>query len=162
VGSSTSSAATNPSAAEASSTEVITWQRVERIVASDPLVRSADVAAIRGEPFRIDQDQFPPPILFAEDAAESKPRRGDPKVPLGLTLKSTIVGASRRAAYINKKLYFEGTEIRGDDGRTYLLKAVHPRKVVLEEAGQTFELKIASRAPVVGAGKPRDVMDDVK
>ena len=142
----------------------LTWKTVDRVLESDPLVRSAEVAEIRGETFRIDPDQFPPPILFAEDVSESKSRSqsGDSAIPEGLALKSTILGETRRAAYINKKLYFEGAEVLSEDGQTYLLKAVQPRKVVLEQAGQTFELKIADRAPIAGAGTSSHVRDDVK
>jgi hypothetical protein len=141
----------------------ITWQTAERILETDPLVRSAEVAAIHSEPFRVDRDQFPPPILFAEEPAESKPQPEKPSdlvAPIGLVLKSTIVGVSRRAAYINTKLYFEGAEIRGENGQVYRLKSVHPRKVVLDQDGQELELKITEPRSLGAAAQ--HVTDDGK
>jgi hypothetical protein len=58
---------TRPDAPRTTSTSrSITWEKAEAVLASDPLVRSAEVAAIHGNPFQIAPDQFSPPILFAE------------------------------------------------------------------------------------------------
>lgn len=132
----------------------ITWQHVDEVLDRDPLVRSAEVAAFHSDPFRMDDDQFPPPILFAEEqAAAAEPydeELDEPANPAGLILKSTIVGVSRRAAYINTRLYFEGTDVPAEDGRTYRLTAVYPRRVVLQTDEETFELKIANNRPSSG------------
>jgi len=135
----------------------ITWQRADAFLNSDPLVRSAEVAAIQAAPFRVNPDQFAPPILFADatgakgkqsappksasvpkpaDAASTEPAE---KLPEGLVLKSTIVGERRRAALINETLYVEGSVIQVD-GTSYLLAAVHPRQVELRRGEQVFVL----------------------
>jgi hypothetical protein len=141
------------------------WEQVAAALESDPLVRSVEVAAIQGDPFRIDFDQFSPPILFEEDPRDvSEPllRGKKPeatarvldaspqlvKAPPGLVLKSTIVGLKRRAALINSKLYYEGKDIYVD-GEVYRLTAIAPRKVILSRGQEQFELEIA-RAPEAG------------
>ena len=117
---------------------------------SDPLVRSVEVAALEGAPFRVDDDQFPPPILFNDEPkrrtriATTDPMQ-DSGAPDGLVLKSTIVGIQRRAAWINSKLYFQGSEIRVG-GKTFRLTAVHPKRVVIQHGDKSFELKLADRA----------------
>lgn len=131
-----------------------TWERGERLLRTAALVRSVDVAALRGDPFKMDRDQFPPPVLFEEEPfkapiaakpqAEIKPPSiTDAKLAEKLVLKSTIVSAKRRAAFINDKLYYEGREIQVD-GQTYVLSVVSPRKVLLKQGTATFELIIPS------------------
>jgi hypothetical protein len=106
-----------------------------------------EVAAIQSDPFRVDNDQFPPPVLFAEEPKEEpKPAAvakepTEPKSLERLVLKSTIVGVNRRAAFINSRLYHEGKEVRVD-GESYLLSAVYPRRVILKQGDREFELKI--------------------
>jgi len=127
-------------------TGTFSWQNVDEFIASDPLVHSAEVAAIQSNPFRIDEDQFPPPVLFAKDVGTTDaahPNRRTTQVrPTGdLHLKSTIVGVKRRAAYINSKLYFEGADFNVK-GVQYRLAAVHQRKVILRRGSALIELKI--------------------
>lgn len=131
----------------------LTWRNAAKIMESDPLVKSVELSAIQAEPFRIDPDQFPPPVLFAEssDSGATPSGRnspGDSNRPDKLVLTSTIVGVQRRAALINRRLYFEGSKITVA-GETYHLAAVHPRRVILTQGGRSFELKIA-RQPVPG------------
>lgn len=125
------------------------WERGEKLLQTDPLVRSVEVAALRGDPFRMDRDQFPPPILFEDEpvkataASARVPVVSDTKLAEKLVLKSTIVGRKRRAAFINDKLYYEGREIQVD-GQKYLLSAVFPRKVQITQGTTVFELAIKS------------------
>lgn len=124
-----------------------TWQGAEQALQTDPLVQSAELAAIGANPFRMDPDQFPPVVSFAEEPKPSPPNPASPaRAPRnsgeGLVLKSTIVGVQRRAAFINSNLYFEGAQIR-TGGQTFLLVAVRPKSVVLQGAAETFELTIA-------------------
>lgn len=130
------------------------WQNADELLSTDPLVRSAEAAAIQGNPFQIDWDQFPPPILFAEESDDrltsgiAKPATpppsglSPPATPEGLILKSTIVGVSRRAAFINSRLYHEGKNVRTKDGQSYLISAIFPRKVVLIRDNEAYELRI--------------------
>ncbi|MEX0702663.1 MAG: hypothetical protein WD069_11255 [Planctomycetales bacterium] len=123
-----------------------TWDQSARTLESDPLVKTADAATIGGDPFRVDAGQFPPPILFAEEPARVAPSQPAApavaeKLPDDMELKSTIIGRTRRAAFINDKLYAEGADVR-IGGETYRLEAVHPRRVLLKRGGLAFELKI--------------------
>ena len=140
-----------------------TWQTADDLLQSDPLVRSAEVAAIESDPFHIHPDQFPPPVLFAEEVPAEAERAGkvaaNPSAteePAGLSLKSTIVGVSRRAAFINRKLYVEGAEIRVN-GESYVVKEIHPRRVLLTKGRSVVELRIAGRGESSEpAGESRD------
>lgn len=141
--------AVSPSAADATHTAHVTWDRAADVLEHDPLVKSADAAAIGGDPFRIDHGQFPPPILFAAEATNpvSKPAPVETaaELPDDVVLKSTIIGRTRRAAFINTRLYHEGADVRVG-GETYRLESVHPRRAVLTRGGKTFELKIPGPA----------------
>lgn len=138
-----------------------------RTATRDPLVQSAEVAAIGSEVFRSGDGSIAAPKLleeaFANEPGEVMPTCAtvtNEPAPLGggLELKSTIIGVSRRAAYINRKLYFEGTTIE-DGGMTYELTAVHPDKVVLKQGNRTIELTVARQAPVTAA-KPNNSNTD--
>lgn len=124
---------------------VYSWENVDELLERDPLVQSAEVADRHRDPFGVDPDQFPPPIAFAEEpkSSASWPAGADHPAPLAasdeLQLKSTIVGEHRRAALINRKLYLEGSAIEVS-GKTYVLAAVHPRKVLLQCGDETLEL----------------------
>ena len=128
------------------------WERLEKLGQTDPLIRSAEVAAIRSEPFLLNHDQFPPPVLFADEpipmpvVAQVEPEETQSNLdnaPPGanLILTSTLVGQQRRAAFINRRLYFEGAEMK-IDGETYRLVSVAPRRAVIAYGAITFELKI--------------------
>jgi hypothetical protein len=115
----------------------------------DPLVRLVEVAAIQGGPFRIDQQQFPSPLLFeSEDLSETTVQLSatsapapDGGTPHGMVLRSTILGVKQRAALINARLCFEGSEFHVN-GERYLLRSVYPRKVVLFRGTELIELAI--------------------
>jgi hypothetical protein len=146
-----------PSLAPDSKPEAATfsWRHAEDVMKKDPLVRSAEVAAIQGDPFRVDHDQFPPPALFADTPPEEPRSRQNPAVNVtvtnpmkppgsdGLVLKSTIIGVKRRAAFINTTLYFEGAEVTFQ-GQPYVLTAVHRHKVVLQRGDEVVELLLAA------------------
>jgi hypothetical protein len=126
-----------------------TWPQADQVPSTDPLVRSAELAAIRSDPFRVDENQFPPPVLFEEEREE--PRTATVAISTDVAssdvvLRSTIVGVSRRAAFINQKLYFEGSEVRVK-GEPWLLSEIHPRKVVLRKGEAAMELTIAGQNP---------------
>jgi hypothetical protein len=127
-----------------------TWQQGDQLQSTDPLVRSAELAAIRSDPFRVDEKQFPPPVLFEEEPEEPRTEKisiaAEPAPADSVVLRSTIVGVSRRAAFINQKLYFEGSEVRVK-GEPWLLSEIHPRKVVLRKGEATMELTIAGQSP---------------
>ena len=85
------------------------------------------------------------------DASELSPGTSDPESTqrsdtAGLDLKSTIIGVNRRAAYINRKLYFEGSTVE-IDGESYKLVSVSPGKAVLRRGYETVELTIPESGP---------------
>lgn len=153
-----SSAPTVPAAPETSADDPqkspprYSWQTVDDVLSTDRLAQSAEVEAIAPGAFQIDFDQFSPPLLFAEETVEETARQSKSNpdatqiadVLDQLVLKSTIVGASRRAALINQKLYREGSDI-AVEGRVYRLESVHARKVVLRRGEEQFELTIAEK-----------------
>ena len=141
---------TAPDAAQNSGHLGPSWQINEELLRSDPLVQSVEIAAIESDPFRIDYDQFHPPSLFAEEPQDEPKSDSESNLSAGgrlsdrLVLKSTIVGVTRRAAFINQRLYREGDDV-GMNGETYHLEAVYPRKVLLSRGGTLFELEIVDR-----------------
>ena len=145
------------------------WEDVDRLLQTAPLLQSADVATIQGDPFRINYDQFAPPILFEQDleaeqaASANDPtnRRSASRVLAGLVLKSTIIGTRRRAALINGKLYFEGKEIRINE-LSFLLAAVYPRKVILTWGSNNYESAIAEQPRPGDVDVIQDQQDDLK
>lgn len=129
----------------ATKSPAFSWESAEKMMQTDPLVRSVEVAAIHGDPFHLDRDQFSPPILFEDEpvrevvVTQLTPTTSD--VTDKLVLKSTIVGLKRRAAMINDKLYYEGRKIEVD-GQTYVLSTVKPRRVTLTQGDTVIELTI--------------------
>jgi len=126
----------------------------------DPLAHSVVPSAIRTDPFRIDTDQFPPPVVFAKEPKAVKPKQSVPVastpvgLPAGLVLRSTILGDQRRAAFINRRLYFPGMDVQFD-GAVYKLIAVHPRRVVLRRGSDEFDLTIRKQSSSGKTGSQR-------
>lgn len=132
--------------AEPAASQAFTWKRGQQLLQTDPLVRSAEVAAIQTDPFQVDIDQFPPPVLFEQEAAPVRAPEApvetaivDSRLSEKLVLKSTILGRSRKAALINDKVYFVGRKIQVD-GQVFLVSAIYPRRVLLKQGEDVFEL----------------------
>ena len=138
---------------------VLGWEEAERLRSEDDLFRSASRSDIRSDAFTFDDGFLPIDVVFAEDpsgrhvviANERRPepqaaaaaivkKAGSPPPPL--KLGSTLVGSDRRAAIINDKVYAEGATVTVAD-RTWTLRNVEPRRVVLDGDGGTVELTIA-------------------
>lgn len=136
--------------AEAAEKAAFDWQAASRAHEHDDLLQPAGRTDFDGDPFQVDPAQFPPPVLFAEvEPQRAVPRQdarsqADPRSEAGLSgvvLSSTIVSSSRRAALINSRLYLEGAQVR-IDGHSYRLASVEPRRVILHDGTQAFELEI--------------------
>ncbi|HID21438.1 MAG TPA: hypothetical protein EYP14_03450 [Planctomycetaceae bacterium] len=128
------------------------WEEADRILETDPLVRPIKAAAIQTDPFRIDHDQFPPPVtnIFAQEPPKPAPAPDtEPETVEGLVLKSTIIGVKQRAAFINGRLYFEGNTISWK-GKRFRVQAIYPRRVVLTSGSETCELKIEEQTKASG------------
>ncbi len=127
----------------------LNWQQLAELRDTDPLLNSVEIASRNQSPFSVNEDQFPPIVVFAEEAhetfekVESKIADAfqDPRTPERLKLKSTIIGTSRRAAWINNKLYNEGSTIADESGQ-YKIVRVESRSVTLSRDNQTFLLTI--------------------
>ena len=124
-----------------------TWEQFDSLMQTDPLVQSVQMGAIQKNPFEVNRDQFSPPILFAEETIEPEPVQVKKEtievkgLPEDIVLTTTIIGKFRKAAMINKKLYFEGKSFEYENV-TYELERVADRSVILRQGDQRFELKI--------------------
>jgi hypothetical protein len=129
----------------------INWENIAAALQSDPLLQSADADLSKQNPFGIDHEQFPLVGSFTPDpeptdkSTETVAEADADRLPDSLVLRSTIVGARRKAAFINRKLYLEGSII-DVDGRAFLLAAVHSRHVVLTQGKHMYELGLPETA----------------
>lgn len=127
---------------------VFDWRRGRRILKSDPLLQSAVDAAVNARPFQIDQDQFPPPVLIAEDTADVEPEENRNETiqevpqrtrPERVSLKSTIIGSGRRAAFIDGRLRFLGDFIESQRVQ-FELTAIEADHIVLSRLDQNYTI----------------------
>lgn len=123
------------------------WEKFDSLMQTDPLVQSVQMGAVQKNPFKVNRDQFSPPVLFAEEPVQPKPDLAEdkpktvPVLPDDIVLKTTIIGKYRRAAIINNKMYYEGKTFEHENV-TYTLEQVAARNVILKQGEQKFELKI--------------------
>ncbi len=116
-----------------------------RLLKESPLFQPANTDELPPKPFGVDAEQFPLPVLFAEEDeanASKMPVVETPKLIEkldGLILKSTIVGARRRAALINNRLYQEGQSV---PWKTQQLKlsVVQRKSVTLTDGTNEWQL----------------------
>lgn len=120
---------------------------MRKVFQNSPLFQPANIDELPLQPFGIDDQLFPLPVLFAEDS-EPEPRSAPivdaPKVPdkvQGLVLKSTIVGPQRRAAWINNRLFQEG-QIMSWNGQELRLSAVQRKSVTLTDGSHDWQLML--------------------
>lgn len=129
----------------------INWENIAAALQSEPLLQSAEADVSERNPFGIDDEQFPLVGLFTPDpepiekSIETVAEADADRLPDSLVLRSTIVGARRKAAFINRRLYLEGSII-DVDGRAFRLAAVHSRHVVLTQGKHTYELGLPETA----------------
>jgi hypothetical protein len=139
--------ATPPVAAAAPAPASLHWRELAAAIDSDPRMQPVkpkhDSNAAR--------DPFVAPK--AEVVQERGPETGEladaGKTPddLGVFLSSTIVGAARRTAVVNGKVYGPGRELHADDGVVFVVKQIEPWGIVLERAGRRFELELPKPSP---------------
>ena len=122
---------------------------------NDPRMTAASGLPGRADPFHEVVAKLTPEEEKRQAEAEEKTEVAEtPPDPqsLGLVISSTIVGPRRRVALVNGKAYAEGGTLivtANDRPIEFRLAKVHPRGVVLEREGKTFEVKLA-RAEMVG------------
>ncbi|MBI5761571.1 MAG: hypothetical protein HZA46_23925 [Planctomycetales bacterium] len=134
-------------------TEEFSWKKADEWMESDPAAQSAEMAQVRQNPFRLDRDQFPPPILFATEPPPVSERPSataalaavEPVTEIkGALLTSTLVSPTRRAALINDRLYNEGSQFKLE-GQTFAVERILPDRVKLTQEGVVYYLTIPSR-----------------
>ena len=112
-----------------------------------PLMQSVQVDELPEKPFGLDEDSIPLPVEIESDLlAEPPPPPPQPKEKpierlVGLTLKSTLVGPTRRAAMINNRLYHEGQQVPWND-RQLRLESVSRKSVTLSDGLQSWQLTL--------------------
>ncbi|MCX7426863.1 MAG: hypothetical protein NTW96_14700 [Planctomycetia bacterium] len=123
------------------------WEQVVNWMKNDPRMTAASGLPGRADPFHevvarlTPEQQQQQAEKQKQEAAETPP---DPQ-SLGLVISSTIVGPRRRVAVVNGKVYAEGRTLvvtANDRPIEFRLAKVHPRGVVLERGGKTFEVSL--------------------
>lgn len=108
------------------------------------------------DPFELDREQDSPPILFEENSetADSTGTESADQTLIAsdskLLLMSTFLSDTRRAAYINQQLYFEGMQIR-DGSNWWQVQRIEPRQVILAHGEDRHTLKIKASSVSVPA-----------
>lgn len=134
----TSMPANNRQVAKDSSVARPSWREVAGQISRDPLMQSAELSAWRN-PFSV--HSAPALTSGAIEIAEEAESALSAK---GLVLSSTAVGAQRRTALINGRMYSEGDPL-DLTGATIVVVSIRPRSVLLESNGEQLELTIAQR-----------------
>lgn len=146
-GASTATSATQGEANKTLAKKTFESAALARALKECPQLQPANIENLPASPFGVDEDQFPLPVLFAEEddvaskivkASESKPMTATVE---GLVLKSTIVGSQRRAAWINNRMYQEGQELVWN-GASLRLSNVQSKSVTLTDGLQEWQLKL--------------------
>ena len=118
------------------------WKSLSESLECDPLFHPADLSLTARDPFALDDDQFPSPVLFATDRfdeAAAKPVVIQQTAAPGLELRSTMIGRTRRVALINGRLYHPGQDVIANSQR-YRLASIESQRVVLTAGDQDFVL----------------------
>ncbi len=154
-------------------TETHTWQQLEQWRTADPLARPVAWRSDRRDPFR-----GPPEMAAdAEDDEETEVEKmAGPLTAeltlesLGLELVSTIVGRSRRVAFLKcdalldeeaaagRGVYDEGETVTlAKDGRQVelVVSEVQPRQVVLRRGAEQLVLAMPDRRPAKSSANDR-------
>jgi hypothetical protein len=140
----TTSTSANPAATSKKSHDSAA---IAKLIHEHPLLQIAKADDMPERPFGLDQDALPLPVEIADDSlAEPPPPPSPPKAaPIvrleGLTLKSTLVGPTRRAAMINNRLYQEGQSVTWND-RQLQLESVTRKAVTLTDGSQKWQLTL--------------------
>ncbi len=120
---------------------------ITKLLHEHPLMQPVSAEEIPEKPFGLDYDSMPLPVEMVEDSlAEPPPPPSKPKPPPiekldGLTLKSTLVGPTRRAAMINNRLFQEGQMVPWKD-KQLRLESVTRKSVTLTDGSQSWQLTL--------------------
>ncbi len=120
---------------------------ISKLLREHPLMQPVSAEEIPEKPFGLDYDSMPLPVEIVEDSlAEALPPPSKLKPPPiekldGLTLKSTLLGPTRRAAMINNRLFQEGQMVPWND-KQLRLESVTRKSVTLTDGSQSWQLTL--------------------
>jgi hypothetical protein len=131
-----------PPAATAPTTGLpVHWATLASWMDTDPRMRPATLHVSTLRPFSRDavvsDEPDEQPAAVSESVASLDPQS------LGLKVSSTMLGKQRRVAVINGRPYPEGRQLQVSNELAFTVVEVGLRHVVLESAGQRFELPVA-------------------
>jgi len=142
------------SAAKDATTEVakapdihINWRNLDSLFRSESLLNAFSQLAPSKDPFRSESFEKHEKVEL-QTPAEPVTKEQTP-AELGMTLTSTVIGGRRPTALIDGRSYTTGQYIEKTDGAiklTFLLKEIHPRRVVLERNKRQFEIDLSQPA----------------
>jgi len=121
------------------------WHVLAQWMDRDPLKQAVRPAAGQRDPFRMSLEV----VKQKEQPKPEKIKKTVAPEALGLSLTGTVVGPGRRVALINGKSYRQGEDVKlAREGQTQVFKLAEVRadRVVLEQSGRTFEIKMRVRA----------------
>lgn len=112
-----------------------------------PLLQAVEADGMPRNPFCLDDELLPLPVLIAEDVSTETAAPSPKQVELpalkldGLVLKSTLIGANRKVAMINNQLLREGQSISWND-RQLRLESIRRKSVTLTDGTQSWQLNL--------------------
>jgi len=145
--------------ADSKPSQTLHWQELELIRKSDPLFRSASPSEIKADAFGVRQQTSPAPSKIVQQPVQPSPAEPASfaasdeeeerqaaqlqvaEVTRQLSLRSTMIGSSRRAAVINDGVYSEG-DLLIVAGSRVRVQSVEPRRVKVEVNGESVDLQI--------------------
>lgn len=125
------------------------WHVLAEWMDRDSLKQAAQPDPRARDPFQIIVREVP---KLRQPAKQEQLRKTVTPEALGLTLTGTVVGPGRRVAMINGKSYRQGDDVKlgaKNESTTFKLSQVESDRVVLEQTGRRFEIKL--RTPVLSS-----------
>ena len=120
---------------------------IAKLLREHPLMQPVNAQEVPEKPFGLDYDSMPLPVEIEKDSlADLLPPPPKPLPPPierldGLTLKSTLVGPTRRAAMINNRLFQEGQMVPWKN-KQLQLESVTRKSVTLTDGSQSWQLTL--------------------
>lgn len=125
------------------------WGQIVAWMERDPRMRPLTQTPGRPDPFH----NMVSEAALAQQRKTETEKELEPKAvqpppdpqSLGMVLSSTVVGSHRRVALVNGKAYFEGGSLvlsDNDQPIAFKLVRVHPKGVVLERDGISYEVNL--------------------
>ena len=118
-------------------------QAIAKLLREQSLWQPVNAEEMPQNPFDLNDELFPLPVLIAKDGSSEPPPPVEKPVEKldGMVLKSTLIGATRRVAMINNQLFREGQNVPWHD-RQLLLKSVNRKSVTLTDGSQSWQLTL--------------------